>query len=151
MRMSASLTETRVLTSERKRTSLGTTGVAASRVVHQMFVGCPGTSVASMAVCPFSEDLEVMRPRLIRTLVWSPGTTSASRTLPADGTGRLKEARPASMLKGRSASSVTAKSAGPTRTAVWVPFSSARGKPFPSWRASRIAMPVVRGILVAPL
>src|SRR5713226_3485071 len=94
IRMSASLTETRVFTSERKRASLGATGAAVSRVVHQTLAGCPGTRVASIAVCPFSEDLEVMMPGLIRTLVWSPGTTRARRTLPADGTGRLKEARP---------------------------------------------------------
>src|SRR5258705_12931602 len=101
IRMSASLTETRVLTSERKRTSLGATGATLSRVVHQIFADCAGTRGASIAVCPFAEDLEVMMPGLIRTLVWSPGTTRARRTLPADGTGRLKEARPASRLRGR--------------------------------------------------
>src|SRR5437879_12058994 len=93
IRRSASLTETSIFTSERKRTSLGTTGAAVSRVVHQMFAGCPGTSVASMAVCPLSDDLEVMRLGLLRTLVWSPGKASGSRTLPDDRSGRLKEAR----------------------------------------------------------
>src|SRR2546426_10306702 len=110
--MSASLTETRVFTSERKRTSLGATGATVSRVVHQTLAGCPGTSVASMAVFAFSEDLDGMRPGLIRTLGGSPGTTSARRTLPADGTGRLNEARPASMLRGRPASRETAEAAG---------------------------------------
>src|SRR6267154_1256248 len=55
------------------------------------------------------------------------------------------------MLRVRPASSVTAKSAGPVITAVWVPFSNSSGRPFPSWRASRMARPVVKGILVAPL
>jgi hypothetical protein len=69
IRISDSLTETSVFMSDRKRTSFGTTGAAASRVVHQIFACTPGTSVASMEVWPFAEDLAVIKPGLTRTLV----------------------------------------------------------------------------------
>ena len=61
-RISASLTEISDFVSDRNRTSRGTVGVTASRVAHQMFAGCPGTSVASIAVCPFSDFRLVMMP-----------------------------------------------------------------------------------------
>src|SRR5262249_39758199 len=100
MRRSDSPTDTSVFTSERKRTSLGTVGAAISRVVHQTLAGCPGANGASILVWPFSDLLLVIRPGLMRTLLWSPGITSESRTLPAAGTGRLKDALPASMPRG---------------------------------------------------
>ena len=151
MRRSASFTVTIVFTSERKRTSFGAVGATISRVVHQMLAFCPGTSVASIVVWPFSEAREVISPGLMRTLVWSPGRLRVRRALPAAGTARVKDARPASMLKGKPASSVTAKSAVPASTAVSVPPSSSSGRFLPSCRASKIAMPVVSGTLVTPL
>src|ERR1043166_1519859 len=91
IRRSDSLTEKRVLMSERKRTSRGTLGVVTSRVVHQTVAVTPGTSVASMEVWPLEEERLVIRPGEMRTLVWSPGTTSERRALPAAGTGMAEE------------------------------------------------------------
>src|SRR5437879_13040196 len=93
MRKSLSFTETRVFTSDRKRTSLGTTDATTSRVVHQMVAGWPGTRAASIVVWPPEEERAVIRPGLMQTLARSLGTTSVILTLAAEGTARLKEAQ----------------------------------------------------------
>jgi len=62
-----------------------------------------------MAVWPFAEDLEVMMPADSNVGVVA-GNNQHEAHAAADGTGRLKEARPASMLRGSPASRVTAKS-----------------------------------------
>src|SRR5947208_116410 len=77
-----------VKTLERNRTSRGIAGSATSRVAHEMLAGWPGTSVAATVVLLPSEVRLVIKPGLIVTLVRSPGTTSVSSLLPAEGTGR---------------------------------------------------------------
>ena len=141
--------ETKVFTSERKRISRGTTGAAISRVVHQMFAGCPGDRMASILVWPFSDVRLVIRPGLSRTFVCSPGIASESLTLPAAGAGSVKDARPASRASCSPVSSVSANSDCPGRIATAFAPSCASGSGFPSWRAFRMVMPLVSGTLVA--
>src|SRR6184192_327946 len=81
MRRSASFTVTIVFTSERKRTSFGAVGATISRVVHQMLAFCPGTSVASIVVWPFSEAREVISPGLITSRASENGQTTIEATL----------------------------------------------------------------------
>src|SRR6185312_7902914 len=111
-------TEASVSIFDRKRTSCGTAGMAASPVAHERVVDCPGTSVASIMECPFSDFRLVMRPEVIVTYVRSPGTVSVSCAAPADGTGMLKEARPVAMFIGNPDSTTTENSPGPGSRAV---------------------------------
>jgi hypothetical protein len=92
--ISPSFTVTRVLTSERKRNSFGGAGGgAAVRTAHIIVDDCPGTSVASITVCPLLEVREVINPCFSVTSVCSPGMVRLSRTAPAAGVGKLNRAR----------------------------------------------------------
>ena len=148
--IAASLTETSVLTSERKRTSRGATGATLSRAAHQMDAVRPGARVASMVVCPPLEARLVITPGPRWTLVRSPGIASVSRTEPAAGVDRANAALPASMRSGRPARSVTENSPG-GRTACVDEAACSSGRSLP-WRcASKIVMPETSGTEIGDL
>ena len=62
----------------------------------------------------------------------------------------MNEARPASIRRGRPASSAIENSPDGSNAAC-VPFSWIRGTPFPFSRASRMVIPLVSGTLLMPL
>src|SRR5215510_8693368 len=124
------------LMSERNLISRGAAGVVDSLVVHHSLADLPGSSVASIVVRPSAVARRVIKPGSRRASAWLPGMSIDARLLPAAGTGKLKTARPASIVSDDATFKEAENTPGPVTIPEYEPPSRSNGNGFCDCRAS---------------